>query len=55
MNCEFTAEKDQIKFTTQTNGDRVDIKMVHLDSDAAANLAQMINSGNQLKIEIKEA
>lgn len=54
--CEFTAGADQVRFTTQTNGDRIHIHNVHLGAEAAATLAYLINKvDNHLKIEIKEA
>ena len=54
--CEFDAGADQIRLTTETNGDRILIKGIHLGEDAAAVLAYLINkTSNHLKIEIKEA
>ena len=54
-NVEFIVEPDKMIFTTQTNGDHVDMKVVHLDATNAANLAYLINSQINLKVEIKEA
>lgn len=54
--CEFKAGADQVRLTTQTNGDSVHIRHVQLGKDAAAALAYLINkTDNHLKIEIKEA
>lgn len=54
--CEFEAGADQVRLTTQTNGDAVHIRNVRLGKDAAAALAYLINkSDNHLTIEIKEA
>jgi len=54
--CEFLVGADQIRLTTQTNGDHILFHKVHLEKDAAAALAYLINStSNHLKIEIKEA
>ena len=54
--CEFEAGADQIRLTTQTNGDQIHFKGIHLGAEAAATLAHLINStNNHLKIEIKEA
>jgi len=54
--CEFTAGADQVRLTTQTNGDVILIKGIHLGEEAAAALAYLINkTSNHLKIEIKEA
>lgn len=53
--CEFTVGADQIRLTTQTNGDNIAIRSVHLGKDAAAALAYLINkTNNHLSIEIKE-
>lgn len=53
--CEFQAGADQVRLTTQTNGDTIFIKGVHLGEDAAAALAYLINkTSNHLSIEIKE-
>ena len=53
--CEFETGADQVRLTTQTNGDTIFIKDVHLGAMAAAALAHLINkSSNHLKIETKE-
>lgn len=52
---EFDVLIDQIKFTTQTNGDRLYIGPVHIGQEAATNLANLINSGSTLKIRIRKA
>ena len=55
-NCEFQVIADQIRLTTQTNGDNIHIHGLQLGKDAAASLAYLINKAdNHLKIEIKEA
>jgi len=54
--CEFETVADQIRLTTQSNGDTIHIKGIHLGRDEAAALAYLINNTqNHLKIEIKEA
>lgn len=54
--CEFKAGADQVRFTTQTNGDYIVFKGIHLGKDAAAALSYLINkTDNHLSIEIKEA
>lgn len=54
--CTFEVGADQIRLTTQTNGDQISIRGVHLGSEAAAALAYMINKNKyHLKIVIKEA
>ena len=54
--CEFTAAADQVRLTTQTNGDHILFHRVQLGKNAAAALAYLINkTDNHLKIEIKEA
>jgi len=53
--CEFQTIADQIRLSTRTNGDQIQIKGIHLGKDAAAALAYLINSSqNHLSIEIKE-
>lgn len=52
--CNFIAEADNIKFTTQTNGDIVIITGVHFDKEQAASLAWLINNtGKNLDVRIK--
>ena len=54
--CEFLVGADQIRLTTQTNGDQIHFKGIHLGEGAAATLAYLINkTNNHLKVEIKEA
>lgn len=54
--CEFLASADQVRLTTQTNGDKIHIHGIRLGEDNAAVLAYLINkSDNHLKIEIREA
>lgn len=53
--CEFEVTADQLKLTTQTNGDQINIRGIHLDGPNSAALAFMINTtSNHLKVEIKE-
>ena len=53
--CEFETGADQVRLTTQTNGDSILIKGIHLGEDNSAALAYLINkTSNHLKIEIKE-
>ena len=55
-NCEFEIGADQVRLTTQTNGDAIVIKGIHLGEENAAALAYLINkTSNHLKIEIREA
>ena len=54
--CEFNVGADQVRLTTQTNGDTVYIKSLNLNEEQAASLAYLLNKQtNHLKIEIKEA
>jgi len=54
--CEFEVGADQLQFTTQTNGDKIRFRGIHLSELEAAALAIMINKpDNRLRIEIKEA
>ncbi len=53
--CEFQAGADQVRLTTQTNGDVILFKGIRLGKDNAAALSYLINkTDNHLKIEIKE-
>ena len=53
--CEFETSADQLRLTTQTNGDTIYIKGVHLGDENAAALAYLINkTSNHLKVEISE-
>ena len=53
--CEFQAGADQVRLTTQTNGDSVTMKGLNLTKDQAASLAYLINdTDNHLSIEIKK-
>jgi predicted TIM-barrel enzyme len=54
IKSEFEVNPDSVILTTQTNGDRIDMRQVHLGGEAASNLATMINSGKVLIITIKE-
>lgn len=54
--CEFEATADQVRLTTQTNGDIIHIRGIRLGGMCAAALAYLINkTDNHLIIEIKEA
>lgn len=53
--CTFIVKQDQLTLTTQTNGDRIYCKGMHLEPEEAATLAHLIQCGNDLKIVIKEA
>lgn len=53
--CEFETKADQIRFRTQTNGDRIHIEGVHLTQEQATSLAWLVNADDNaiLKVEIK--
>jgi len=53
--CTFECGADQIRMTTQANGDIIHIKKVHLTGDDAAALAYLINSKVSIKVVLKEA
>ncbi len=58
IEAKFDVEPDQIVFSTRTNGDHIEIgphnaPPVQLGQQAATNLANLINSGETLSIEIK--
>jgi len=53
--CEFIAGPDKIIFTTRTNGDHIKIDGVHLGPEAAAILAELVNTENgNLTVRIKK-
>lgn len=49
--CTFETTADQVQFSTKTNGDRIQIKGVHLTQDQATSLAWLINSKDHIKLE----
>jgi len=51
---EFCVVKDDIEFSTKSNGDRMRIHDIHMDRENAAALVYLVNSGINLCIEIKE-
>lgn len=51
--CEFEVAADQFLLTTKTNGEHIEISGLSLSQDAVASLSWLINSNQQLKIEIK--
>lgn len=54
IRAEFDVAHDCMLFSTQTNGDRIEIKRVHLGPEVAANLATLINTPDgALKVIIK--
>ena len=56
IKIEFEVGHDQVLFSTQTNGDRIAFRRIHLGPQDAANLAELINTqdGN-LSVKIKQA
>ncbi len=50
----FTTKADQIKFTTQTNGDLLVFTGIALTAEKAAALAYLVNQPDHLEIEIKK-
>ena len=53
--CVFDVGPDHISLLTMANGDRVNIKGIHMGQDEAAALAWMVNSpgGPDLEVTIK--
>ncbi len=49
---EFNLGADQLKFTTRTNGDTLLITGLHLTKEQAASLAYLVNSQQDLKVEV---
>jgi hypothetical protein len=53
--CEFQIGADQVRLSTQTNGDSIELKRLNFNENQAAALAYLINkSTNHLNIEVKE-
>jgi len=50
----IVTSSQNVQFNTQTNGDHVEIKGLHLTREQAATLAWLINNSGDLKIKIKE-
>lgn len=50
----FIVKQDQLKFTTQTNGDMLVITGLDLNADKAAAIAYLVNYNGHLEIEIKK-
>ncbi len=54
--CEFEIGIDQIRLQTQTNGDTIFIKGIHLGDQSSAALAYLINHPDgKMKVVIKRA
>lgn len=58
VKAKFEIGVDQIELRTKTNGDHIEIgphnaAQLHLGQEAATNLANLINSGQTLTVEIK--
>jgi len=54
IKSEFDVPFDCMKFTTRTNGDRIEMRKLHLGPEQAAHLATLINTPNGiLRVQIK--
>lgn len=51
--CIFYTRADQVKFHTQTNGDSLYIKGVHLTQGQATSLAWLVNADNNAQLEFQ--
>lgn len=53
--CKFTTGPDQVKFTTQTNGDQVIIRDLELSQEQATSLTWLVNADgdNLLEFSLK--
>jgi hypothetical protein len=52
--CTFITKADEVKYTTQTNGDIIIISGIHLSKKQAATLAWLVNHTNKnLVFEVK--
>ncbi len=49
--CTFHTRADQVKFFTQTNGDKLNIKNLKLSQNQATSLTWLINADNQNELE----
>jgi len=54
LKCEFDVPLDNMILQTRTNGDRIEIRGIHLGEAEAANLAQLVNSSAVLHVVIKK-
>lgn len=57
MSVKFNAPIDSLSMTTKTNGDMmiIEIANVHIEPDDAKDLAELINSNEELEVRIKKA
>ena len=51
--CTFTTKADQVKFFTQTNGDKLSLKGLVMNRQQAAGMAWLVNHTGELEFEIK--
>ena len=51
--CKFDVGADQIQFRTQTNGDSVSIGRIHLTQEQATSLAFLVNSGEDVVLQVR--
>lgn len=51
--CTFATKADQVKFTTQTNGDQIIIKDLNLSQEQATSLTWLINSDDEHELEFQ--
>ena len=50
---EFYTRADQVKFVTQTNGDKIIIDKLDLTQDQATSLAWLVNADNQVELSFE--
>lgn len=51
--CTFCTKPDQVKFFTQTNGDKLNIVNLKLTQAQATSLAWLINADGQTELEFQ--
>lgn len=53
--CTFYTKADRVKFTTQTNGDRIIIQNLKMTQGQAASLAWLVNAdaNEELEFQVK--
>ncbi len=49
----FHTRTDQVKFITQTNGDKINIKGIHLTQNQATSLAWLVNADGNVELEFQ--
>lgn len=51
--CVFDTKADQIRFLTQTNGDKIIIQNLRLTQEQATSMAWLVNADGTVKLEFQ--